>query len=189
MGLQCYLPSDRSDIRQHMNRTELNRSSEHMFSNVSVHSAWTDWAPTVLVSLQPIKSWRWRAWPICSWVDLLQIGSVRFSLFHVLWTRFTDSYCVRPTVVKSFRPRPQKKCKKAYRFGVCLSVPLFDICSLRFANCGNSSRCEVLPIHLFYVSWCIKKSWTVLSKYIFLSNIISCTPIRSSAYDQQAVLQ
>jgi len=131
------------------NRTELefaNWSSEHMFSNVSVHSAWTDWAPTVLVSLQPIKSWRWRAWPICSWVDLLQIGSVRFSLFHVLWTRFTDSYCVRPTVVKSFRPRPQKKCKKAYRFGVCPSVRLsrcstFAVCGLQIAVTAADAKC------------------------------------------------
>ena len=50
-----------------------------MLSDGSVHSAQTGWAPTDLVSLQPIKSWRWRAWPMnasCNWVDLLQVSSV-----------------------------------------------------------------------------------------------------------------
>jgi len=49
---------------QHIKWTEQNSRSEHVHSNGSVHSARTDWAPTVLVSLQPIKSWRWRAWPL-----------------------------------------------------------------------------------------------------------------------------
>jgi len=42
----------------------------------------TDWALTVLVSLQLTQSWRWRAWPLnasCNWVNLLQFSSVQFS--------------------------------------------------------------------------------------------------------------
>ena len=37
-----------------------------LVSNGSVHSARTDWAPDVRIghSLQPIKSWRWRTWPM-----------------------------------------------------------------------------------------------------------------------------
>jgi len=42
----------------------LNTCVIFVYSNESLRSARTDWAPTVLVSLQPIKSWRWRAWPI-----------------------------------------------------------------------------------------------------------------------------
>jgi len=56
-----------------------------VFSNLRfVHSTRTGWAPTVLVSLQPIKSWRWRAWPVnasFNWADLRQVSSV-----HALWT-------------------------------------------------------------------------------------------------------
>jgi len=62
---------------------KLNSSSEHVHSSGSVHSARTDWALTVLVSLQPIKSWRWREWwPMnasSNWVDFLQIAYVWFS--------------------------------------------------------------------------------------------------------------
>jgi len=51
----------------------------YAYSNESVlNSGWTDWAPTDLVSLQPIKSCRWRSWPVnasCNWVDLLQVNS------------------------------------------------------------------------------------------------------------------
>ena len=49
----------------------------------------TDWASTVPVSLQPIASWRWRAWPMntsCNWVDLLQAGQFSFSSVYVLRT-------------------------------------------------------------------------------------------------------
>jgi len=38
----------------------------------SVHRVRTDWALTVLVLLQPIKSWRWRTWPAN--VSSLQLG-------------------------------------------------------------------------------------------------------------------
>jgi len=38
------------------------------YSNGSIHSAWTDWAPTALVSLQPIKSWHWPINVSCNWV-------------------------------------------------------------------------------------------------------------------------
>ena len=49
-----------------------------------IHSARTDWAPAVLVSLQPIKlSWRCRrAWPMnasCNWVRSGQVRSVQSS--------------------------------------------------------------------------------------------------------------
>ena len=66
---------------QHIYWTELNSSCEHVCSNGSVHSARTDWAPTVLVSLQPIKSWRWRVWPTnlsSNSSKLLQVRSVQF---------------------------------------------------------------------------------------------------------------
>ena len=65
----------------HSTLTELNSGSDRVYSNGSVCSARIDWAPTVLVSLQPIKSWRWRAWPMkamCNWVGLLSV-SVHFS--------------------------------------------------------------------------------------------------------------
>jgi len=54
---------------------------------------------TVAVSLQPIKSWRWRAQPMnasCNWVDLLQISSV-----HVL--------CVNPPA-----PRVLQRLQRLY---------------------------------------------------------------------------
>ena len=59
----------------------------------------TDWAPTVLVSLQPIKSWRWRGPPVnasCNWVDLLHDTSVHFSLSAVNTTLL--SHCRRSHV-------------------------------------------------------------------------------------------
>jgi len=72
---------------QHTNWTKLqfaNYSYEYRLSNGRVHSGRTDWAPTVLVSLQPIKSWRRRAWSVnvsCKRVDLLQVS---YSV-HLLW--------------------------------------------------------------------------------------------------------
>ena len=77
---------------QHMsclNRTELQLRTRVLQWQCSQH---TNWALTVLVSLQPIKSWRWCAWPMnasCNWVGLLQVSSVHFSAVHVLWTAFT----------------------------------------------------------------------------------------------------
>ena len=63
---------------QHMKRTQTKSTSQQSYSNRSVYSALTDRAPTVLVLLQPIKSWRWRARrPMnasCNWVDMLQFG-------------------------------------------------------------------------------------------------------------------
>ena len=54
----------------------------------------TDWASTVPISLQPIASWRWRAWPVntsCNnWVDLLQAGQFSFSSVYVMRTNL---YC------------------------------------------------------------------------------------------------
>ena len=63
----------------HNTRTELNSSVN---SSTGIHALRTYQALTVLVSVQPIKSWRWRAWPMnasCDWVDL-------FSSVHVPWT-------------------------------------------------------------------------------------------------------
>ena len=54
------------------------------------YTSWTRWAPTVLVSLQPVKSWRWCAWPMnasCKWVDLLQVSSVQFMCCKRFFTR------------------------------------------------------------------------------------------------------
>ena len=65
-------------IAYKLNRSELNSS---LNCRVGIHMFRTNWAPTVLVPLQPIKSWRWRARPMnasCNWVDLLQISSVQF---------------------------------------------------------------------------------------------------------------
>ena len=51
-------------------------------SDGSVQGARTDWAPTVLVSPQPINALDQRASRVYrNWLDLLQ-----FSLFRVLWT-------------------------------------------------------------------------------------------------------
>jgi len=43
----------------------------------------------VLVSLQPIKSWRWRAWPMnasCIWINLLHVSSVQFIICELALT-------------------------------------------------------------------------------------------------------
>ena len=72
-----------------------------MHSSGSVHSTRTDWAPSVLVSLQPLKSWRWRTCvmnALCNWVDWLFLfylfillgtreqSNLPLSLVHALWT-------------------------------------------------------------------------------------------------------
>jgi len=49
---------------QLINWTELYSNSGHAYSTGSAHNAWIDWAQTDLVSLQPVKSWSWRAWPM-----------------------------------------------------------------------------------------------------------------------------
>jgi len=58
----------------------------------------TDWASTVPISLQPIASWRWRAWPVntsCNnWVDLLQAGQVSSVSVQFMW-------CERTFIVSS----------------------------------------------------------------------------------------
>jgi len=49
-------------------------ANSSVYNRIGIYEPRTRWAPTVLVSLQPIKSWRWRAWPMnasCNWVDLL----------------------------------------------------------------------------------------------------------------------
>ena len=43
----------------------------------------------VLVSLQPIMSWRWRAWPVnasCIWINLLHVSSVQFIICELALT-------------------------------------------------------------------------------------------------------
>ena len=53
-----------------------------MKSRIEIHVLRTDRALTVLVSLQPIKSWRCRALQMnvsCNWIDLLQVSSDQFS--------------------------------------------------------------------------------------------------------------
>jgi len=69
---------------QRTNWTELNSCSEHVYFNGSVDSAPTDRAPTVLVSLQPIMSWRERD----QWRSSCVTGSTccRPVQFHVLST-------------------------------------------------------------------------------------------------------
>ena len=73
---------------QRLNWTETN-SWTRVFQCGSVHSARTDWAPTDLVSLQPIKSWRRSARPMnasYNRVDLLQVSSVQLVCCEQAWT-------------------------------------------------------------------------------------------------------
>ena len=94
-----------------------------MWSQSTVHSTWTglSWtpvceqphwniyvsrtrrAPTVLVSLPPIKSWRWRSWPKRVVTRRVTVSiccmSVQFrSVRHVLWTSLS-----RPSVRQNER--------------------------------------------------------------------------------------
>ena len=55
-------------------------SCEHMLSTASAHGTRTDRAPTVLVSLQPIK---WRRRLSCNWVVA---GRFSWVVVHVPWT-------------------------------------------------------------------------------------------------------
>jgi len=95
---QAFVPLPRISYLRfvHSTWTDLNWSSrtavlDTCFSEAgSVHSARADWAPTVLVSLQPIKSWRRRACPMnasCNWVNLLLVGSVQFTCHEEAFTR------------------------------------------------------------------------------------------------------
>jgi len=72
----------RSNWTQHVNSSSLWVHCEPPRWMIGIHVFRTDWALTVLVSLQLTKSWRWRAWPLnasCNWVNLLQFSSVQFS--------------------------------------------------------------------------------------------------------------
>ena len=76
---------------QHLKWTELKPSTDRVYSNDSVHSTHSDWALTILVSLQPIKSRSGCAWPknvSCNRVDLPQFSSIR-----ALWTAPLQSMC------------------------------------------------------------------------------------------------
>jgi len=72
---------------QHMAWTEPNYElrCEQPYWNARTRVESCDWSSTVVVSLQPIESWRWRLWRMnesrrsCNWVDLLQDGSVQFT--------------------------------------------------------------------------------------------------------------
>ena len=72
---------------QHMAWTEPNYElrCEQPYWNARTRVESGDRSPTVLVSLQPIESWRWRLWRMnesrrsCNWVDLLQDGSGQFT--------------------------------------------------------------------------------------------------------------
>jgi len=70
----------------HSTRSELDSGVN---SRVGMHVLRSNRAPNDLVSLQPIKSRRWRAWPThasCNWADLLQVSSVH------------DIVCCEPTL-------------------------------------------------------------------------------------------
>ena len=67
------------------NCSELNSSSEHVYSNASFHVA-RRWLSTNCPSFAAANriAWRWRAWPMnasCNWVDLLQVISVQFTCY------------------------------------------------------------------------------------------------------------
>jgi len=82
------------------------RSSLNTCFPMNVHSTRTIWAPTVLVSLQPIESWRWRAWPMnasCNWVDLLPVSSVQFSSYAV-YTLTKVTACTGDACTMFFSP-------------------------------------------------------------------------------------
>ena len=58
--------------------------SVNLYSNWSFYSAQTDWAIAILVSLQPITSWCWRAW---QWMRPVTASSCcRSVLASALWT-------------------------------------------------------------------------------------------------------
>jgi len=74
---------------KHMNWTELNYGTElelrnkqpHVNSRIRIGVLRISQEQSVLVSLQPIKSWCRRAWPMnvsCIWVALLSVSSVKF---------------------------------------------------------------------------------------------------------------
>ena len=104
------------------------------------HVFWTDWALTDLVLLQPINSWRWRAWPMSAssnWVDLLQVSSVQF--------------CSNHFILRS----------------VALPPKATDLSSLWAFGC--SKNCHILPMHAElecceYEGWSLFAECTVLQK-------------------------
>ena len=79
----------RSNWTQHVNSSSLWVHCEPPRWMIGIQVFRTDWALTVLVSLQLTQSWRWRAWPLnasCNSVNLLQVSSVQFSSVRALWT-------------------------------------------------------------------------------------------------------
>ena len=84
-----------------------------MCSNVETITR-TDWATTVLVLLQPIKSWCWCAWPMNAsriWLNLLQVSSALFTcceqalIFHISPIKFQRlTYYINRTIFISLPP-------------------------------------------------------------------------------------
>jgi len=114
-------------------------SSEPMYSNGSVHSARTNWAPTVLVSRQPIMSWRLRTWPMnasCNWVDLLQVSSAQFMCCEQnhLAARVTCTCIALPVAIACHRVS-WHTCKKLVRCSFCIRVVDWHI--------NGTARCEL----------------------------------------------
>jgi len=103
------------------------KTKERKLSSGNVHSAQTDWAPSVLVSLRPIK-WRRRAWPVnapCrpNWVDLLQVSSVQFISCAAIIFVTTCIVCGAVSMKRSV----------SVRLSICLSTDL----SVRQSVCPN----------------------------------------------------
>jgi len=133
---------------QHVNWTELNWTAVRELQFSSRTPFWkphqklvsrTRWPPTVPVSLglHPIKSWRWRAWPInaCrNWVDLLQVSLVHLSSCavntatgkHVFRTHLRTAVLVQfMCCEQTFKPLLTKvvlQCRRCccYPFFVCV---------------------------------------------------------------------
>jgi len=124
---------------RHMNWTQLNSSSWTDLNRLHVFR--TRWAPTVPVSLQPIMSCCWRAWPMnasCNWVDLLQDS---FSSVNVLWTnlKLLDSFTAHElnwTDLNTIRP----SCTTYTLFCATVGRILTDTAH-RAAVCGSRASC------------------------------------------------
>ena len=147
----------------HSTRSELDSAVN---SRVGMHVLRSNRAPNDLVSLQPIKSRRWRAWPThasCNWADLLQVSSVH------------DIVCCEPTLAphsqevfagsrgggqtlppaESISPaihRPRLSCKFQEKY-VCSRSSVFrwymythDAASYWVMACADVSLCWVFRV-------------------------------------------
>jgi len=153
---------------QRLNWTETN-SWTRVFQCGSVHSARTDWAPTDLVSLQPIKSWRRSARPMnasYNRVDLLQVS--KFSSVGVLWTSLNWAWW-------STEARAHWSTHS-----------WSDVCHLRQTFIPTRSRIRSIRLRQTRPRWPLQTGSTVLITVTFHAgyyHIYHCVFISSSDWD------